>query len=381
MSRNRESPIFLCALLAAALAPSAHAQRPARSQPRRTLASAASNPATPRFKAIWEPVNVKEDLKLMSVHFVAPEEGWVAGGRDELNGGVILHTRDGGAAWETQLGDPQSSDRAYVQLRFLGPTLGWAAQTTGGGDHNLLRTTDGQNWAVQGTVAQHRTDYQFTSAGVGFVASGDAILRTQDGGQHWQPAYRCRVQAEVNGLTREMSCEFEKIFFLSSGTGYAISRGLGGNAGFVLAKTTDGGDTWQASVILPGVDGKEGGLWFTSDSHGVLRSLDGRLFYTDDGGKTWTGASGRAPDGRPEIQFADAGVGWMVHYQTMTYTTDGGRHWVSRQIAFPAPVAAFSLASRSRGYAVGEHGMVYRYRIVPIEYVSKGMLSAPAMPK
>src|SRR5947208_4334362 len=102
---------------------------PARGQ------SPQTNPTTPKFKAIWEPVNVKEDLRLMSVHFVTPDEGWVAGGKDELNGGVILHTTDAGANWEVQLGDAQSSDRAYRQLSFLTSTLGWATQTTQGGDH------------------------------------------------------------------------------------------------------------------------------------------------------------------------------------------------------------------------------------------------------
>ena len=335
--------------------------------------------AAPKFKAIWEPVNVKEDLKLMSVHFITTEEGWVAGGRDEMNGGMILNTRDAGATWESQLGDPQSSERAYVQLRFPSPNLGFAAQSTRGGDHNLLRTTDGKSWAVQGTVAQNRTDYVFTSADSGFAASRDAILGTQDGGQHWQALYRCRVKAEVNGLTREVPCEFEKLFFLDGSTGYAISRALPGKAGFVFARTADGGQTWETSVILPGMDGKEGGLWFTSKNHGVLRTLDARLFYTDDGGKTWTGASGQA-DGKPAIQFADAEVGWMVNYRTMTYTVDGGKHWISRSIPFPASVAAFSLVSRTSGYAAGEHGMVYRYRVVPVNYTSKGMLAAPAMP-
>lgn len=70
----------------------------------------------------------------------------------------------------------------------------------------------------------------------------------------------------------------------------------------------------------------------------------------------------------------------MVNYRTMTYTVDGGRHWISRSIPFPASVAAFSLVSRTSGYAAGEHGMVYRYRVVPVAYTSKGMLAAPAMP-
>ena len=66
-------------------------------------------------------------------------------------------------------------------------------------------------------------------------------------------------------------------------------------------------------------------------------------------------------------------------YQTMSYTVDGGQHWVSREIAFPASVEAFRIVRPDSGYAVGAHGMVYRYRVVPIEYTSKGMLAAPAM--
>src|SRR4051812_25292973 len=81
--------------------------------------------AETKYKAIWEPVNVKADVQLRSVHFVTPEEGWVSGGRTTLAGGVIYHTKDGGANWEAQVGDPQSSDRSYGDLRFLSPTLGW----------------------------------------------------------------------------------------------------------------------------------------------------------------------------------------------------------------------------------------------------------------
>ena len=38
------------------------------------------------------------------------------------------------------------------------------------------------------------------------------------------------------------------------------------------------------------------------------------------------------------------------------------------QIDFPTLVADLFLAARDRGYAVGEHGMVYRHRIMPVDY-------------
>ena len=50
-----------------------------------------------------------------------------------------------------------------------------------------------------------------------------------------------------------------------------------------------------------------------------------------------------------------------------------------RKIAFPASVKAFTFAGKDNGYVVGEHGMVYRYHVVPIDYMAKGMLDAPMM--
>jgi photosystem II stability/assembly factor-like uncharacterized protein len=332
--------------------------------------------AEPKFKAIWEPVNVKEDLELTSVAFVSPEEGWVAGGKTGMAGGVILHTKDGGANWEVQLGDSQSSERSYHDLQFLKSGVGWAVQATGVGDHKLL-TTDGQGWKDAGTVGQHRGDFRFTSAQKGFVTTREGIVATADGGRHWKAVYPCRMKAEVQGLTREVNCEFAKLYFLNERQGWAVSNAGAKDAGFLVARTQDGGATWESWTALPGEDPREGSISFTDENHGALLT-GGKFFYTADGGKTWTGATGQAP-GKPAIQFADGKVGWAMRYRNMSYTVDGGQHWLSREIAFPASVEGFTIVRPDRGYAVGDHGMVYRYRVVPVEYTSKGMIAAPSM--
>jgi photosystem II stability/assembly factor-like uncharacterized protein len=185
------------------------------------------------------------------------------------------------------------------------------------------------------------------------------------------------MTVEVNGLSRNLTCEYAKLFFLNELNGWAVSNAGAKGTGFNLARTRDGGATWESSVVLPGEDPREGSVYFTDENHGALLT-GGKFFYTTDGGKSWTGATGQV-GGKPDIEFADAKVGWAIHYQSMTYTVDGGQHWLSRDIAFPAPVEAFSLVRPDSGYVVGSHGMVYRYRVVPIEYTSKGMLSAPAM--
>ena len=181
----------------------------------------------------------------------------------------------------------------------------------------------------------------------------------------------------MQGLTREVGCSPSKLAFPSANVGYAVTEGVGPN-GTVVIKTEDGGATWTAQLVLPGEDAREGALTFIDEKTGILRS-GAKMFRSTDGGQTWTGAIGEI-GGKPHVKFADGDVGWCHHaYQTMLYTTDGGRKWTARKIAFPASVKAFTFAGKDNGYVVGEHGMVYRYHVVPIDYVAKGMLDAPMM--
>lgn len=45
----------------------------------------------------------------------------------------------------------------------------------------------------------------------------------------------------------------------------------------------------------------------------------------------------------------------------------------------PAMVNAFAFPRRDRGYAVGDHGMIYRYRVVPVAEAPQGAIEAPLM--
>jgi hypothetical protein len=121
----------------------AGAQQPnPKMAPTKPSATAEKSPQT-KFKAIWEPVNYKQDLTLTDVFFVSDEEGWVTGQH-----GTILHTKDGGNSWTPQLGgDPHSGEETVAAPRFLDAKHGWAVQ---GG--KLLRTTDGENWEQIGAV-------------------------------------------------------------------------------------------------------------------------------------------------------------------------------------------------------------------------------------
>ena len=61
--------------------------------------SESASPATGSLKR-----HQQEQAEIMDEALTA-DEGWVAGGRSGMAGGVILHTKDAGDTWEVQLGD------------------------------------------------------------------------------------------------------------------------------------------------------------------------------------------------------------------------------------------------------------------------------------
>jgi photosystem II stability/assembly factor-like uncharacterized protein len=326
----------------------------------------------PRYKAVWEPVNFKQDLTLYSVFFVTPDMGWAAG-----DAGTIIKTTDGGATWTPQLGgDAQNAARAIKDLRFVDQNTGFAVQSTGVGDHTLLRTTDGDSWSATGTVGQNRGDYIFISSTIGFQSAKHQIFATQDAGKSWKPVMPCAMSADVGGLTRNVQCEMEHFQFPTPDVGYAMGSAPG-NIGVFMAKTENGGASWNLWMVLPGESGHEGHLFFTDANNGVMCLIGGKLFATSDGGKNWRGIAGTECGGKPEIRFADPEVGMTAIADKWNFTADGGRHWSSRAMNFPAHVYGFSLPRRDRGYVVGDHGMVYRYRVVPVTYTAPHAVDAP----
>jgi photosystem II stability/assembly factor-like uncharacterized protein len=121
-------------------------------------------------------------------------------------------------------------------------------------------------------------------------------------------------------------------------------------------------------------------VFFTNANTGFTRNQDNKFYGTTDGGLTWHTVTGSSSNQDRRITFVDPQLGWSVGRRLMGFTTDGGKHWTTRDFHFPTDVQGNSFPRRDRAYVVGEHGMIYRYRVVPIEYTSKGMMDAPMMP-
>ena len=337
-----------------------------------------------QWKGVFEPVSFTEDIDFLQAVFVNADVGWVAGKH-----GTIIHTTNGGKTWEAQLGgDPADRADDISVLHFLDERRGWAIQ-----GRKTLHTRDGESWEEIGSAPYAVSSVAFVSPRVGFLAGSEhltqsgptTIFRTTDGGRNWKPVWDCAVKMAMGGLAQSFRCEIDQIHFPSPQVGYAVAgracSGCGGPS--LLAKTTDGGTTWKV-MTGPGVleEDRVTGLFFLDANTGFVRLGSKKLHVTTDGGATWRGIV--ASPGA-DIQFADPSVGWAIDLgwidPTWTYTTDGGKRWTSRQLRMPATTRAFSFPRRDRAYVAGDHGMIYRYRVVPAaEPMVANALEAPAMP-
>lgn len=341
----------------------------------------AANAAGPKWKAIWEPVPFNKDIELRAISCVGPETCWVAG-----RNSTILFTSDGGKTWQAQLGgDPEAADEDLAGIFFLESKHGWVMTER----NRMMGTTDGSTWVELGKVPATSRGLWFLTPSTGLVAdrhdsqSQTHLNRTEDGGRSWTRASPCRVDAVVGGLSRKLGCMVRGIQFVTPSIGF-----MGGGAPVdmgtdvaTFSRTADGGATWTHSVI-PDTRHAVDSIHFWSEKDGLALLASGRTYWTADAGANWTG-SVNSPAWRSFYASGEGKilVGVNENGRQIGYSFNGGRSFTSRPANLPALVRDVTFPDSSHGYLVGQHGMVYRYRIVPVDYTSQGMIGAGAPPR
>ena len=187
----------------------------------------------------------------------------------------------------------------------------------------------------------------FTSAGLGSIVFSDdgrrgwvvgnngTILRTEDGGETWDPRPVLLDDGTIVGLPDRGESPIDRIHgpylwsvaMSSDGsTGWAV-----GQRGTVL-RSTDGGETWEQ---------RESGTraWLRSvafapdDDTGWVVGDDGTFLVTEDGGETWTSRRIGTREDLTSVAFSAVGTaGWIVVADgTILTTRDGGQSWSVRE--------------------------------------------------
>jgi photosystem II stability/assembly factor-like uncharacterized protein len=110
--------------------------------------------------------------------------------------------------------------------------------------------------------------------------SNALILKTNDGGKTWKKVYQSNRPFET---TWKASFPTEKI-------GYVTIQSYNPDPNVKqqrVAKTTDGGETWNEINLVEDAGAREFGIGFIDENHGFVGTMNSG-YETKDGGKTWS---------------------------------------------------------------------------------------------
>lgn len=296
----------------------------------------------------WSPTGAVSGFgQPQSVDFVSPTEGWTSGSDTSGQHGMLLHTADGGASWQSALTLPWGR---LTAVHFSDASSGWVLS---GDDSEMLgwvasSTTDGgQTWSTPAALPLDdvaNIDYSVfeafapqggasavfmeTDALVGGMDDATTVWRTTDGGATWAVAGKL-PDAEIGDMT-----------FSSPTAGWAT--------GAWLWRTTDGGMSWHkvrqaprpARIVVVGND-----TWVI----GASASL-----HSSDGGVTWMSSkvNGSA------AAFADRSDGWVANGADYQRTTDGGAAWAHLTNAPLPGIGSLSAVPGGTVWGVAGHVVV-----------------------
>jgi len=125
--------------------------------------------------------------------------------------------------------------------------------------------------------------------------------------------------------------------------------------GLVLV-TADDGATWSTRRI-----GQVAGfraIAFADPSHGLAVGDNGKIFGTEDTGRTWQPRTSGVTENLTDIQM-NGNEGWIAGYTgVVLHTTDGGKTWTKQETGTALSLEAIFFLDNLNGWAVGWSGTV-----------------------
>jgi photosystem II stability/assembly factor-like uncharacterized protein len=243
---------------------------------------------------------------LNTVYFADSKRGWVGG-----DGGLVLHTEDGGRRWAQQ----NISTKASVN------------------------------------------DIYFRNDENGYLLAGSQIFTTDNGGESWQMSSTHLLSQDYGGAEPELY----SVRFTSDKRGWVVgSLSLGQNVVDSLVLYTDnGGASWRR-LRVP-VRDELIHLDFDGNKRGWIVGNGGRILHTGDGGESWTLQNSGTTAALYHVDFQGGDDGWAVGERgTILRTEDGGLTWRTATSNVRSTLLSVKFVNGDEGWVVGRGGVILR---------------------
>jgi photosystem II stability/assembly factor-like uncharacterized protein/PKD repeat protein len=198
-------------------------------------------------------------------------------------------------------------------------------------------------------------EIHFLTENLGFLGTSTGVYKTIDGGKNWtSPQYPVAFDAQLL-----KAGYIYDIYFFDNNRGLIAGSGFH-NAYDVIAKTSDGGATWQIvyyqgfsnAVSRPTLSG----ITFLNDQVGFCVGGNGKILKTENGGESWSAITSPVTSNFTSIQFVSSTIGFIAGEKILLKTTDAGISWNAMPLEFR--ISDLHFFSTARGIATTLEGKI-----------------------
>lgn len=273
----------------------------------------------------WRQAAVPVRVSLTAVQFVDDTFGWAVG-----HLGVVLHSSDGGETWTRQLDGVRAA-----QLTLA------SAQQPADQPNGTKRLKDAESLVADGPDKPF-LDLYFQDRNHGYIVGAyNLILRTEDGGQSWQPW--------MQHLPNPSNLHLYSIRASGNDLYIAGERGL-------LLRSSDHGASFQA--LDSPYQGSFFGLLAARSGELVAFGLRGNAYWSGDRGSSWSRIDSRIKGAlAAATQLRDGSLVLVSQAGELLISSNKGKHFRRLSTHGAASIADIVEAPDGGLSAVGLNGI------------------------
>ncbi len=179
------------------------------------------------------------------------------------------------------------------------------------------------------------------------VGENSTLIKTVNGGASWSV------------VTSPVAGDFNKVFFVTAQTVFAVGGNRWNDSSRVILKSTDGGGSWSVSHHQPGKWLKA--VYFTSLQNGIAAGDSGTILKTVNGGGSWVPVTSPVQRNLNSVVFVSPSTGFIVggkenndSIRTILKSVDGGDTWTIVKDEPGSWLKDATFIDQTTGYAVGD---------------------------